>query len=200
MSGPEEATPSGNRDDNQQASGETRQDGGHVPQDSVQEHGPGLAAIFSHPATKREIMVGVGLFAAIGVGLGVGSIGLSAIGSSGASSLWDIFVFLTTVGSPFVLATVIAAFVGFRQGGELTDEPRNLLLATAGATGLLGTFVMFVIGLVFTILLTSGGSGGSSGGGDAASFIGPLLFVCIGAAVTAVASAWLRRNVADTSE
>lgn len=166
---------------------------GTAPQGGYQT-GPNLSDVLNVPATVTEIKIGLVVYAAIAIGLGIGAFGLMTVGGTSTGfNATALFVVFVTLLSPFFLGAAIAGVLGLRHARVLADQPQNLLLGTAAVTGFAGTIVMFVVGFVFSVL-AAGGSG-SGGGGQIADFVLPLLIVCIGAALAGTACAWAGRNI-----
>lgn len=187
----------GGRDSETQAPGEQPRGATAPPnQQGAYQQGPGLGDVFNRPETVTELKVGLLAYAAIAVGLGIGAFGLTTAGG-GAGMMAASFVVLLTMLSPFILGAAIAGVLGLRQARVLEDQPDNLLLGTAAATGFGGTIVMFVVGFVFS-MLAAGGGGGGGGGNAIGQLIVPLLMVCIGAAIAGAGCAWASRNILPT--
>jgi hypothetical protein len=157
------------------------------------QQGPGLVDKLQQPQVKGEIVKGVGLFAAAGIGMLLLAFLPSAIVDEGL--VFTIGAALVTIG----VGPVIAVIVG-RDFGDLQVE-RNTALAASYITGAAGYFVFAILALIGVQISDVGGS--SSGVGSGASsatssglgdlFL-PLILGALMVGAAAVAATYFEQN------
>lgn len=157
---------------------------GQPPQQGYQT-GPTVGEIFERRETMSEIKLGLVIFAAVTLGLGISGFGLSlAAGSAGTGFFGGAGGFII-IGA-LVLSPLIAAVLGIRFAGELVDQPDNLILASAAVVGSVGTLVAWFVGIIFFLLSSSAGGGG----GFVGELFLPVIVEAIGVGITGALAAW----------
>jgi hypothetical protein len=136
----------------------------------------------------NEIKLGVVVFAAVSLGLGITGFGFSlASGAGGRVSPFGASV-LILLGA-IVLSPLLASILALRIADQLDDEPQNMILATAATVGFAGTVLAWFIAFIFVVLSTSG-----PGGIDFAQVLLGMIFEGIGVAIAGVVAAWAALN------
>jgi len=159
--------------------------GGPATTESV---GESPTDILSEQSGKRFVKYIVGVFAAVGVGYGVGLVLLDAIGGQGFVLIRTFALFV-----PVLVAPIIAMATGLLTGLRLdTDEQSAAVASAAGA--FVGFIALLVILVIFASIVTGDG-GGSGGGGSPADLLGPLLAFGIGVAVTGAGTTFVVKRI-----
>lgn len=165
---------------------------GQPPQQSYQP-GPTVGEIFERRETMSEIKLGLVVFAAVTLGLGISGFGLSlAAGTAGTGFFGGAGGFII-IGA-LVLSPLIAATLGLRSARELANQPDNLVLASAAVVGSVGTLVAWFVGIIFFLLSSSGGGGG----GLVGELFLPVIVEAIGVGITGALAAWAVLNFTGT--
>jgi hypothetical protein len=157
------------------------------------QYGESVTDIISRPDTSPVIKQTVGIFAAIGVGIGI--LVYLAVNSFSSGTLGSITGGLITIVAVIfcaVLGPVIASFTSIRAIGFLPQLKDDL----AYATGVVGTGVGQLILLTITIfaatLPTSGG--GSLGFGD---FVNILIISAVATSIVGALSMYVLKKLPD---
>lgn len=151
-----------------------------------------MGEIFNRPETKSEMKIGIIIYAAISVGLGITGFGLSLAGGGGAAGTFGGAGLVILLGA-LLLSPLIAAVLGLRVADGLDEQPDNFIYGTVAVIGFVGTIVSFVIGIVFFVISSSGPGGASTN--VIGNLILPLLLAAIGVAIAGVITAWAELNV-----
>jgi len=153
------------------------------------ETGPSATDVLSRPAGQSVIKYVVGIFAVVGVGIGLTAVlANSLLGDTGTGFLSGIIV-LMAFGVAMFGGSFLAAVVGlqdFLQIGEVDNQTYVLAFASNAA----GFLVMGIIVAIFVSIAMGSGSGG--GGGDLGDFIVSAIVMAIPAGVVGAGVTWLR--------
>jgi hypothetical protein len=157
--------------------------------------GPSATDVLSQPAGQSVVKYVVGIFAAVGVGIGLtGVLANSLLGGGGtsAASFVSFGITLMAFGVAIFGGSILAAVIGlqdFLQIGEVDNQTYVLAFVSNAA----GFIVMGVIVALFiTILGGSGGGTGGSGGGGLGDFIVGSIVMAIPAGIVGAGVTWLR--------
>lgn len=160
---------------------------------------------------KRNIGITLGVFAAIGIGLGLsGMVLLDAAqqqfvnpdAGEFAQSIGQLVVFLLLfqgVMITFFTGPVAAAVTGLSVSREA--ESLKELLITSGVGSFVGFLLMAVLaaGIMLSTFETggTGGTGGSGGGGnlELGQFVGEIILISLPTTVVGVVSGWLGSRI-----
>lgn len=184
---PPSGQPQGGQPQGGQPQGQYQQPQGPPPGQAYQT-GPGVGDIFNRPTTMNEIKLGIVVFAAVSLGLGLSGFGLSlASNPGGGVSPFGASV-LILLGA-IVLSPLLASILALRIADQLDDEPQNMVLSTAATVGFGGTIVAWFIAIIFVLLSTSG-----PGGVDFVQLLLGMILEGIGVAVAGVVAAWATLN------
>jgi hypothetical protein len=141
--------------------------------------------ILREQSGKQFVKYIVGVFAAVGVGYGVGLVLLDAVGNQSFAIIGSIALFV-----PILSAPIIAMATGLLTGLRLDADEQSAAVAS-GAGAFAGFLVLLVILIIFSSIVT--GSGG--GGGSPADLLGPLLAFGTGVAVTAAGTTFVVKRI-----
>lgn len=161
--------------------------GGGAPAGGYQT-GPGMGDIFSIPETKNEIKVGVVLNVLLSIGFALAALGASTLPFGGGG----VGIGATAVGvtGAMAVAPVVGVVLAIRHVEELSDQPDNLLMGTAGVNGFAGGLLLMFLSFIFSFLIAGGG-----GLGQVLVDILIMQFIAaIGVAVVAVGTVWIVQN------
>ncbi|WP_049992408.1 hypothetical protein [Halapricum salinum] len=148
--------------------------------------GPGLADKLQRPEVKSQIISGVGLFAAVGVGLLFVNFLPSVIADEGLSFTFG-GAFVTLGAGPLV-----ALLVG-REFGRL-DVEQNVALAASYLSSVGGYLAMGFLGLLGTEMADTPGATTRAFLASFGDLILPLIFAALAVGITAVVATYLERN------
>ncbi|MFP8954810.1 hypothetical protein ACLI4Z_17885 [Natrialbaceae archaeon A-arb3/5] len=148
--------------------------------------------IINKESTKTQLMVIVGVFA--GVGLGMGLAGYFTLDMfAGSEGEIDAMTGAIIGGASFMaiaLATpILGALMAVRASTVLDSEPDNQVFATVGAGALVGHVIAFVLA-AFII----GQQLGEGGGFEFGEMIVETVLAGIGAAIASIVAVYLIRN------
>ncbi|MEF8814599.1 MAG: hypothetical protein V5A55_12385 [Halovenus sp.] len=142
-------------------------------------------AILGEQSGKQFVKYIVGVFAAVGLGYGVGLLLLDAVGDQSFAIIGSIALFV-----PILSAPIIAMATGLLTGLRLDTDEQSAAVASAA-----GAFVGFLVLLIILIIFSSIVTGGGGGGGSPADLLGPLLAFGTGVAVTAGGTAFVVKRI-----
>ncbi|PSQ42903.1 hypothetical protein BRD17_07580 [Halobacteriales archaeon SW_7_68_16] len=135
--------------------------------------GPTLVNRLQEPTPKTNILLGVGLFALVGVAVGLSYSLFSALAGGGlqAAGAKALAGFGMAIG--FLVAPLIAVAHGYRSA-MVDGMDRKISAASSAVASVVGVIVLFVVLFVFLQIAFGGGGGGGGGGGSQASALGSL--------------------------
>lgn len=159
--------------------------GGEPPQGGY-DTGPGVGDILSIPETKNELKVGLALNVLLSIGFALAAVGASTLPFGGGFGVGSTAVGMT---GAMAIAPLVGVILGMRQVDELADQPDNILMGTAAATGFAGGLVLMFLSFVFSYLIA---------GGPLGSVLLDVLimqiFAAIGVAIVAAGTVWIVQN------
>ena len=154
--------------------------------------GPSATDVLSRPAGQSVVKYVVGIFAIVGVGIGLTAVlANSLLGDASSGYLGGIIV-LMAFGVAVFGGSILAAVIGlqdFLQIGEVDSQTYVLAFASNAA----GFVVMGIIVAIFvSIAMGSGGGAGGTGGGDLGNYIVSAIVMAIPAGLVGAGVTWLR--------
>lgn len=154
--------------------------------------GPSATDVLSRPDGQAVIKYVVGIFAVVGVGIGLTAVlANSLIGSGSAGFLGGIIALIAFSVAVFG-GSILAAVVGlqdFLQIGEMDTQTYVLAFVSNAA----GFIVMGIIVALFIAVAMGGGGGGSGGGGGGlGNFVVSAIVMAIPAGLVGAGVTWLR--------
>ena len=139
--------------------------------------------ILSEQSGKRFIKYTVGVFAAVGLGYGVGLVLLDIIADDEAALVGMFAMFIPVLGAP-----IIAMGTGLLTGLRLDADDRSAALAS-GVGAFIGFIVLLILIVIFAAIALDTGNG--NGDGDLSGLFGALLAFGTGVGVTAAATTFV---------
>jgi len=103
-----------------------------------------ISDIFDRDETTVEMKAGLGLFAAVGLGLGIAVL---------VNELADTQILFTGTGAAAAIAPVVAVLIARRQNRRLPDIRGDLVYATTAITSAGGTLAMLVLIWLFEVIV-----------------------------------------------
>lgn len=158
--------------------------GGQQPVRRGPSFGQKVQAAFGDYGVQNQIKAVTGLWALIGLGLGLTPVLLGLLGPGGA--------ILGGVGAGIALASgpIIGGLLGLSLSNKMPGEPGPIAVVSAAVN--YAGFVVMVVLFGVLLMIQSGGAGGGTGLGN---LIGPLLLTGIPVAITAGGATALGRYV-----
>lgn len=195
--GPSDSSRRGSGQNNQ---GQTQPRGskaGQQPQGQTQQYGTGSQPqetgsptdILSEQSGKRFLKYIVGVFAAVGIGYGVGIVLLDAVSDEGSEFVSALALFV-----PVLSAPLISMATGLLTGLRLSADERSASLAS-GVGGFIGFVVLLFILFVFASVAFSGGGGSGGGDGGLGDLLGAMLAFGIGVAITGAGTTFVVKRI-----
>jgi hypothetical protein len=153
--------------------------------------GPSATDVLSRPAGQSVIKYVVGIFAIVGVGIGLTALLADSLlgggGTTGAAGFISLGITLMAFGVAIFGGSILAAVIGlqdFLQIGEV-DTQTYVLAFVSNAAGFL---VMGILVAIFISIGAGGGAGGGGGGGLGDFIVGSVVMAIpaglVGAGVT----------------
>ncbi|RXK48629.1 hypothetical protein [Halorientalis pallida] len=155
--------------------------------------GPSATDVLSRPDGQSVIKYVVGIFAVVGVGIGLTGVLADSLlggGGTGAASFISFGITLMAFGVAIFGGSILAAVIGlqdFLQIGEVDNQTYVLAFASNAA----GFIVMGIIVALFISIL-GGSGGGAGGGGGLGDYIVGSIVMAIPAGLVGAGVTWLR--------
>jgi hypothetical protein len=156
--------------------------------------GPSATDVLSRPDGQSVIKYVVGIFAVVGVGIGLTATLADSLLGGGSASLVGGIIALMAFGVAVFGGSILAAIIGlqdFLQIGEVDDQTYVLAFASNAA----GFIAMGIIVAIFVaIVIGGGGGGGTTGGGSSGlgDYIIATILMAIPAGLVGAGVTWLR--------
>lgn len=158
--------------------------------------GPSATDVLNRPAGQSVVKYVVGIFAVVGVGIGLTAILADSLlgggGTASAASFISFGITLMAFGVAIFGGSILAAVIGlqdFLQIGEV-DNQTYVLAFVSNAAGFL--VMGIIVALFITVLGGSGGGAGGGGGGSLGDFIVGSIVMAIPAGLVGAGVTWLR--------
>lgn len=147
--------------------------------------------ILGEASGKQFLKYIVGVFAAVGVGYGIGLLLFDGVADSGSEFAGAIALLL-----PIMSAPIISMVTGLITGLRLRTDRKSAAVAS-GVGALLGFVVLVILLLVFGALIFSGGGSGGDGGGgsDLGDLLAEVLAFGLGVAVTGAMTTYVVKTI-----
>ncbi len=156
--------------------------------------GPSATDVLSRPDGQSVVKYVVGIFAVVGVGIGLTAVLADSFLGGGSASLIGGIIALVAFGVAVFGGNILAAVVGlqdFLQIGEV-DEQTYLLAFVSNAAGFVAMGI--IVAIFVAVVVGGGGGGGAAGGGSSGlgDYIIGAILMAIPAGLVGAGVTWLR--------
>lgn len=152
-----------------------------------QSSGQSATDILSEESGKRFLKYIVGVFAAVGLGYGIGIVLFDAVADEGGELFGAIALIIPVFGAP-----IISMVTGLMTGLRLEADKKSAALAS-GVGAFLGFLVLLFLIIIFAAIAFSNGEGDSDG--NLSEFIVEMGAFGIGVAVTGAATTYVVKRI-----
>ncbi|NGM68550.1 hypothetical protein G6M89_05905 [Natronolimnobius sp. AArcel1] len=148
--------------------------------------------IINKESTKTQLMVIVGVFAGVGIGMGITgyfTFDMFASGEEGVDAMTGAIIGIAAFMGVAIATPILGALLAVRASSVLQSEPDNQVFATVGAGAFVGHVLAFILASFIITQQLGEGSGFEFG-----EMIVDTVLAAVGAALASVVAVYLVRN------